>query len=153
MNSSLHSQGHIFTSSWSFVLQFVPACCCILPESSSKICALAVHSFTTFQTKGSCSSLDTCFHQPICLLFHLLTFISLTLIFRKLPGDPPPLFKQVPRYFDFRFSSYSFLSLLILHFLSLPICTSCIGVAVRSCSSFYRFYFSKAFSKVLCLHL
>ncbi len=89
--SLLHSHGHIFLSSMSFVMQFVRACSCPLPESSSKICTLAVHSFITFQTKGSCFSLVKAFHRPICLSNDLPHRLFACFKFYKLLLHTPPL--------------------------------------------------------------
>jgi hypothetical protein len=52
-------------------MQFVLACSCHLPESSSKICTLFVHFFITFQPKGSCFSLVKYFYRPTSLSYDL----------------------------------------------------------------------------------
>ncbi len=101
VNSSLHSQGHMFSSSLSFAMQLVLARSCPLPESSSKICTLAIHSFIVFCPKGSSFPFVHSFHRPKHLFLYVPTLVvHAPPDFRKLPLHTPPLSNLKTCHFD-----------------------------------------------------
>ena len=114
-----------------FLLPLVRACSHTSPKYPSMFWAQALNSFTLFCSKGSCSSLFQCLNRPTCLVFNLLTLASLCFFFRKLPGDPPPLFHFESGCFSFRFRCCALLFLFIFVFLSYPFWSSCFVFASR----------------------
>ena len=93
-------------------MPFVRACSPTFSKCSSMLWAPAIHIFTLYCSKGSCSSLVKWFHRPTCLIVNLLAFALLYVFFRKLPEDPPQLFQLVPGDLALRFHRCA---ILLLH--------------------------------------
>ena len=67
----IHSNDRNSFVSSPFLLLFVSTCCPVSPEFPSMFAFTAVHSFTFFSSKGSCSSVVTSSCRPTCSLLHV----------------------------------------------------------------------------------
>ncbi len=89
--SLVHSDGHPFESSLSFMLPLVRACSYTLPVHPAMFLSPAIYSFPLFYPKGDSFSLVFPLQRPNSCVFRIPPLIPCSQHFRKLPLYPPPL--------------------------------------------------------------